>query len=283
MEEDDLKLFFQGNENNFRTARECFQTCHPEEEDFQLADDYYGGSSSLYNDDDDDDDDDISDKLPILLPFSSEPEGTPDKICSMSADPGPCHPQDPAHFFNRFYFNSSTSTCQVFFYGGCGGNHNNFQRRADCLAFCGDSGKRGEDKEEEFHPSDCVKSPKHGSCHLRQLRWFFSHWDNICKPYNYSGCGANRNTFLTEAECQSKCPELEFSGESRCELQRRRGDCRVKRERGETLLTRTRSNVLIVGTSMTSLTTSASGLAPVRISETPKITSRLARSAPKLA
>ena len=27
---------------------------------------------------------------------------------------------------------------------------------------------------------------------------YFSHWDNICKPYNYSGCGANLNHFLSE-------------------------------------------------------------------------------------
>ena len=29
---------------------------------------------------------------------------------------------------------------------------------------------------------------------------YFSHWDNICKPYNYSGCGANLNHFLSEVD-----------------------------------------------------------------------------------
>ena len=38
-------------------------------------------------------------------------------------------------------------------------------------------------------------------CH-QEPRWFFSHWDNVCKPYNYSGCGANMNTFLSRAECE---------------------------------------------------------------------------------
>ena len=29
---------------------------------------------------------------------------------------------------------------------------------------------------------------------------YFSHWDNICKPYNYSGCGANLNHFISEVK-----------------------------------------------------------------------------------
>ena len=151
----------------------------------------------------------------------------------MAADPGPCRPQDPTQFFKRFYFNRTTATCQLFFYGGCGGNHNNFERKSDCLTFCGEStSQEDQNHPEPFDPEHCLKSPKHGSCQLSEERWFFSHWDNLCKPYNYSGCGANMNTFLTEAECQAKCPQLDFTqGESRCDRLRRRGDCQVKMER----------------------------------------------------
>ena len=94
---------------------------------------------------------------------------------------------------------------------------------------------------------------------------YFSHWDNICKPYNYSGCGANLNHFLseednfhhhwwnfdmvgvcrqvhiiiinhhddhdyeTQTECLHLCPPKKFTGhEPRCKKLRERGNCTNK-------------------------------------------------------
>ena len=114
----------------------------------------------------------------------------------MESDPGPCRPQDPAKYFRRFYFNRTSSVCEIFLYGGCGGNHNNFENKTDCQAFCGAASAPEDKQAATFDSQNCVKSPKHGKCHLSEPRWFFSHWDNICKPYNYSGCGANMNSFL---------------------------------------------------------------------------------------
>ena len=147
-------------------------------------------------DDEDDDDDDLTDSFPFFLPYPREPEGKAETICEMEAAPGPCRPQDPAKYFKRFHFNQTSSTCEIFLYGGCGGNHNNFENKSDCQAFCGTSEPQ-EDKQ-TFDVQNCIKSPKHGKCHLSEPRWFFSHWDNICKPYNYSGCGANMNSFLRD-------------------------------------------------------------------------------------
>ena len=114
----------------------------------------------------------------------------------MEPDPGPCRPQDPARYFRRYHFNQTSSVCELFLYGGCGGNHNNFENKTDCQAFCGDSAPPEDKRTATFDAKNCVQSPKHGKCHLSEPRWFFSHWDNICKPYNYSGCGANMNSFL---------------------------------------------------------------------------------------
>ncbi|ETN74051.1 Kunitz/Bovine pancreatic trypsin inhibitor domain protein [Necator americanus] len=36
----------------------------------------------------------------------------------------------------RYYYDPKTSTCRRFFYQGCGGNANNFQDEAKCVAVC---------------------------------------------------------------------------------------------------------------------------------------------------
>merc|ERR1711879_178283 len=36
----------------------------------------------------------------------------------------------------RWFYNSSDDECQQFIYGGCGGNENNFNSKADCLEIC---------------------------------------------------------------------------------------------------------------------------------------------------
>ncbi|CAF1177034.1 unnamed protein product [Didymodactylos carnosus] len=38
--------------------------------------------------------------------------------------------------FRRFYYNSTTRTCESFVYGGCGGNENNFTTREACIDTC---------------------------------------------------------------------------------------------------------------------------------------------------
>lgn len=39
----------------------------------------------------------------------------------------------------RFFYNATSGQCEMFTYGGCGGNDNNFRTVADCRATC--SGK----------------------------------------------------------------------------------------------------------------------------------------------
>ncbi|KIH57904.1 Kunitz/Bovine pancreatic trypsin inhibitor domain protein [Ancylostoma duodenale] len=36
----------------------------------------------------------------------------------------------------NYYFNSTTGTCEPFFYGGCGGTKNNFKRLNKCIKVC---------------------------------------------------------------------------------------------------------------------------------------------------
>ena len=51
--------------------------------------------------------------------------------CGLEPAPGPCRMRKP-----RYYFDSQRSRCQVFFYGGCGGNDNNFESLSECVAEC---------------------------------------------------------------------------------------------------------------------------------------------------
>ena len=52
--------------------------------------------------------------------------------CSQKRDAGICPGNVP-----RFYFDKKLGRCQLFTYGGCGGNSNNFAYLDDCVANCG--------------------------------------------------------------------------------------------------------------------------------------------------
>ena len=75
------------------------------------------------------------------------------------------------------------TSSSMFLYGGCGGNHNNFQNKTDCESFCADvtsssftetiniknDTAAGHSKQVEkvkyWDSSFCLQSPRHGNCH----------------------------------------------------------------------------------------------------------------------
>jgi eight-cysteine-cluster-containing protein len=58
--------------------------------------------------------------------------GGVEDACGLPPDPGPCEAA-----IRRFYHDAATGTCQVFIYGGCAGNANNFETLEACEAACG--------------------------------------------------------------------------------------------------------------------------------------------------
>ena len=52
--------------------------------------------------------------------------------CSQKRDAGICPGNVP-----RFYFDNKLGRCQLFSYGGCGGNTNNFETIDECAGHCG--------------------------------------------------------------------------------------------------------------------------------------------------
>ena len=49
----------------------------------------------------------------------------------LEPEHGPCKAR-----ILRYHYNSSSGKCEVFTYGGCGGNKNNFVRIDECQAVC---------------------------------------------------------------------------------------------------------------------------------------------------
>jgi len=44
------------------------------------------------------------------------------------------------------------------------------------------------------------------NCDKKIPRWYFDNNENACKPFYYTGCGANANNYATQESCESKCP-----------------------------------------------------------------------------
>uniref|UniRef100_A0A670ZAR0 BPTI/Kunitz inhibitor domain-containing protein n=1 Tax=Pseudonaja textilis TaxID=8673 RepID=A0A670ZAR0_PSETE len=72
----------------------------------------------------------------LIFFFSVSPVSPEIWICKLIPEEGRCRDHIP-----RFYFNTVTGNCDVFIYGGCGGNENNFQTWYECKAACPNSGK----------------------------------------------------------------------------------------------------------------------------------------------
>uniref|UniRef100_A0A915L106 BPTI/Kunitz inhibitor domain-containing protein n=1 Tax=Romanomermis culicivorax TaxID=13658 RepID=A0A915L106_ROMCU len=56
---------------------------------------------------------------------------TPAAACNLPPLTGHCKARH-----NRFYYNSSERQCLPFVYGGCGGNGNRFNTKAECETAC---------------------------------------------------------------------------------------------------------------------------------------------------
>uniref|UniRef100_A0A8C0GBQ8 BPTI/Kunitz inhibitor domain-containing protein n=1 Tax=Chelonoidis abingdonii TaxID=106734 RepID=A0A8C0GBQ8_CHEAB len=67
----------------------------------------------------------------IQLPALPAPTPDSQDFCQLSPDIGPCKAWVP-----RLFYNSSSQHCELFIYGGCQGNLNNFAEEEECLQAC---------------------------------------------------------------------------------------------------------------------------------------------------
>ncbi|KAM9010944.1 tissue factor pathway inhibitor isoform 2-T3 [Ara ararauna] len=132
---------------------------------------------------DDREDDDVLDAAlpPLKLGHS---------VCAMKADEGPCK---AIHM--RYYFNIQSRECEIFEFGGCHGNENNFLTLEECQKKCVVTEK----------PNFCFHEKDPGICRGYFSRYFYNKETKLCEVFKYGGCLGNQNNFKNLEECQTTC------------------------------------------------------------------------------
>ncbi|XP_026232127.1 tissue factor pathway inhibitor a isoform X2 [Anabas testudineus] len=112
------------------------------------------------------------------------------EVCALKEDQGPCK-----GIKERFFFSVLTGKCEMFEYGGCGGNSNNFGSLKECEDTCVVS--------DDKNPCHLPEAP--GPCRGLVTRYFFDSESQQCKHFYYGGCFGNANNFRRMEACQAKC------------------------------------------------------------------------------
>ncbi|XP_054258197.1 papilin isoform X2 [Macrosteles quadrilineatus] len=151
--------------------------------------------------------------------------------CILPALVGDCH-----NYTARWYYDSLEAQCRQFYYGGCGGNHNNFQTQEECQQTCDrgyvppppppppeqdyeppvvppyeveEPAERQPQPSQPFTTDMCFLRDDAGDCQESNLHFFYDSRDGVCKHFLYSGCGGNGNRFTTIQECEIRCGNVQ--------------------------------------------------------------------------
>jgi len=158
----------RGNDNKFDSERECYDECGDAVVDNAPLD---------------------SQRNPNSAPVPAE--------CSLPKEKGPCRAKKP-----RYYFNSNTGMCKVFYYGGCRGNENNFETMKECENKCSPTPSDNRNVE-RGDVCEMVSDP--GNCYARFPSFYYDKFSKTCKDFIWGGCGGNGNRFPTMEACMQRC------------------------------------------------------------------------------
>lgn len=167
-------------------------------------------------------------------------------LCLQPAEAGECD-----NYTIRWYFNTEEKRCRQYYYGGCGGNQNNFLDEESCMSRCEQRSvpttPLSSDDNEAVPKDLCLKPSDGGDCDNYTIRWYFNAEEKQCRQYYYGGCGGNDNNFVDEESCLSRCeqkvttvsPQIHHPPPSRgdagdtnqCYLDYDSGPCRVTEAR----------------------------------------------------
>ncbi|KAJ9585100.1 hypothetical protein L9F63_020556, partial [Diploptera punctata] len=174
-----------GNSNNFETQKACEADCPPKQ------------------------------KLMTIIVGILKSNSSKQDICLMPAAAGECH-----NYTERWYYDSYHVRCTPFYYGGCGGNENNFISLDACQHRC-ESGYSTPEPKQQFKTEWCFLPDDHGPCSDSLAKWFYDSRDGVCKQFLYGGCQGNFNRFSTRDECEQNCGNVQDA----CDLPRVVGPC----------------------------------------------------------
>ncbi|XP_015589222.1 papilin isoform X3 [Cephus cinctus] len=120
--------------------------------------------------------------------------------CLLPALLGECH-----NYTQRWYYDFYEQRCRQFYYGGCGGNGNNFADEHDCINRCETRISTPAPSAIQFKTEYCFLPDDHGPCAENTTKWFYDSRDGTCKIFMYGGCQSNGNNFNTREECDYRC------------------------------------------------------------------------------
>ncbi|CAL1266786.1 unnamed protein product [Larinioides sclopetarius] len=106
-------------------------------------------------------------------------------MCGLPKDSGQCK-----NFSVQWYFDVNFGSCSRFWYGGCGGNGNNFKTVEECEIKCVDV---------------CTLPKDPGPCLGYYRMWYYDSSDNNCRSFVYGGCEGNGNKFGKKTDCEATC------------------------------------------------------------------------------
>ncbi|CAL1571279.1 unnamed protein product [Knipowitschia caucasica] len=194
-----------GNDNNFQSQEECEAACPlraaVNEEEKPPVKAYLNALPPQTS---------LSEDFPEPNEMSQEQFS---ELCAAPPVVGPCRAAFP-----RWFYSSTNSRCELFIYGGCRGNKNNYRDEKECSATCDrvkvlPSKKQLPEMSEEYR-AVCAVAPESGPCRASFPKFYYDPETQSCKSFIYGGCKGNENKYETEEECEARCGDPE-SFESR--------------------------------------------------------------------
>ncbi|CAH1111392.1 unnamed protein product, partial [Psylliodes chrysocephalus] len=233
----------KGSNNNFATAEACRQQCAPsgERKDYCLEPKaegnctdvyatwfydtpkkscspfYYTGCNGNLN------------NFPSKEACEAQcPPEIEKDTCQLPAETGDC-----ANYVDRWYYDTREKTCRQFYYGGCGGNGNNFETQQRCQERCERVAPPQDRTQTEVQPvptegtpkpfsiDQCFQPRETGPCRAAFTKYFYDTSDGVCKSFIYGGCRGNGNRFDRIEDCLQNCG----NAQDLCTLPAVQGDC----------------------------------------------------------